>query len=74
MLAEIWQWTPLMFLLVLTGLMNLPENQVRAAYVLGASRTRIFFRIMLPLLMPVIVSRYSCAASKLSRSLIQSTF
>jgi multiple sugar transport system permease protein len=55
MLAEIWQWTPLMFLLVLTGLMNLPENQVRAAYVLGASRTQIFFRIMLPLLMPVIV-------------------
>ena len=42
MLAEIWQWTPLMFLLVLTGLMNLPENQVRAAYVLGASRTQIF--------------------------------
>ena len=55
MLAEIWQWTPLMFLLILTGLMNLPENQIRAAYVLGASRRRIFFRIMLPLLMPVIV-------------------
>jgi multiple sugar transport system permease protein len=42
-------------LLILTGLMNLPENQIRAAYVLGASRRRIFFRIMLPLLMPVIV-------------------
>jgi multiple sugar transport system permease protein len=55
MLAEIWQWTPLMFLLVLTGLMNLPENQVRAAYVLGASRMQIFFRVMLPLLTPVIV-------------------
>ena len=55
MLAEIWQWTPLMFLLVLTGLMNLPENQVRAAYVLGASRMQIFFRIMLPLLTPVII-------------------
>ena len=55
MLTEIWQWTPLMFLLVLTGLMNLPENQIRAATVLGASRTRIFFRIMLPLLTPVVV-------------------
>jgi multiple sugar transport system permease protein len=54
-LAEIWQWTPLMFLLVLTGLMNLPENQIRAAYVLGASRTRIFLRVMLPLLTPVII-------------------
>jgi multiple sugar transport system permease protein len=54
MLAEIWQWTPLMFLLVLTGFMNLPRNQVRAAIVLGASPARIFFRIMLPLLTPVI--------------------
>lgn len=54
MLAEIWQWTPLMFLLVLTGLMNLPENQVRAAIVLGASPVRIFFRVMLPLMTPII--------------------
>jgi multiple sugar transport system permease protein len=55
MLAEIWQWTPLMFMLVLTGFMNLPENQVRVAAALGASPVRIFFRVMLPLLMPVIV-------------------
>ena len=54
MLAEIWQWTPLMFLLVLTGLMNLPENQIHAAIGLGAGPTRIFFRIMFPLLLPVI--------------------
>lgn len=55
MLAEIWQWTPLMFLLVLTGLMNLPENQIRAAVGLGAGPARIFFRVMLPLLVPVIL-------------------
>ena len=54
MMAEVWQWTPLMFLLVLTGLMNLPQNQVRAAIVLGASPVRIFFKVMLPLLTPVI--------------------
>jgi multiple sugar transport system permease protein len=53
--CEVWQWTPLMFLLLLTGLMNLPQNQVRAAQALGASPVRIFFRIMLPLLMPVIL-------------------
>ena len=55
MLSEIWQWTPLMFLLVLTGFMNLPENQVRAAMALGASPTRILFKIMLPLLLPIMV-------------------
>lgn len=54
MLCEIWQWTPLMFLMVLTGLMSLPQNQVRAAIALGASPARIFRRVMLPLLMPVI--------------------
>jgi len=53
MLCEIWQWTPLMFLMVLTGLMSLPQNQIRAAVLLGASPARIFFRIMLPLLLPV---------------------
>jgi multiple sugar transport system permease protein len=55
MLTEIWQWTPLMFLLILTGLMGLPQNQIRAAAILGASPVRIFFRIMLPLLTPVIL-------------------
>jgi multiple sugar transport system permease protein len=55
MLAEIWQWTPFMFLIVLTGTMNLPQNQLRAAAILGASRVRIFFRIMLPMLVPVIL-------------------
>ncbi len=54
MMAEIWQWTPLMFLLMLTGLMNLPENQIRAAISLGASPARIFFKVMFPLLLPVI--------------------
>lgn len=54
MLAEIWQWTPLMFLLMLTGLLALPQNQIRAATMLGASPARIFIRIMLPLLAPVI--------------------
>lgn len=54
MLCEIWQWTPLMFLMVLTGLLSLPQNQIRAAVALGASPARIFRRIMLPLLAPVI--------------------
>jgi multiple sugar transport system permease protein len=54
-LAEIWQWTPLMFLLVLSGLTNLPRNQVRAAVALGASPARLLFRVMLPLAAPVFV-------------------
>lgn len=54
MLCEVWQWMPLMFLMVLTGLMNLPHNQIKAATALGASPVRIFRKILLPLLMPTI--------------------
>ena len=45
-LAEVWQWTPLMFLLVLTGFLNVPHNQWRAALSLGATPARAFFRIV----------------------------
>jgi multiple sugar transport system permease protein len=54
-LTEVWQWTPLMFLLVLAGLTNLPRNQLRAAISLGASPLRILLKIMLPLAAPVLV-------------------
>jgi multiple sugar transport system permease protein len=53
--AEIWQWTPLMFLLVLAGLTSVPQNQVRAALALGASPARILRRVMLPLAAPVMI-------------------
>lgn len=53
-LAEIWQWTPFMFLLILTGMLSIPENQLKAARALGASRLRVFLKIRLPLLVPVI--------------------
>jgi multiple sugar transport system permease protein len=35
--------------------MSLPQNQIRAAMMLGASPTRIFFSLVLPLLTPVLV-------------------
>jgi multiple sugar transport system permease protein len=54
-LAEVWQWTPLMFLLVLTGFLNVPRNQWRAALALGASPARAFFRVVLPLSLPVLL-------------------
>ena len=43
-----------MFLLLLTGLLAIPENQLKAAAALGASPARTFFKIVLPLLTPVI--------------------
>jgi multiple sugar transport system permease protein len=55
MLAEIWQWYPLMFLIMMAGLRGLPPNQLRAAEVLGASAWQTFWRIKIPQLVPIIL-------------------
>ncbi|MFQ3568302.1 MAG: sugar ABC transporter permease [Aggregatilineales bacterium] len=53
--ADIWQWTPLMFLILLSGLVALPEDQMRAATMLGASWWQKFRWLTLPMLRPVII-------------------
>jgi multiple sugar transport system permease protein len=55
MLADIWQWTPLMFLILLSGLMSLPEDQLNAATILGFSKWQRFRMIILPLMKPVFI-------------------
>jgi multiple sugar transport system permease protein len=54
-IAEVWQWTPLMFLILLSGLMGMPEDQMRAATMLGASFWQKFRYLMLPMLTPIII-------------------
>ena len=53
--ADIWQWTPLMFLVLLAGLVGVPEDQQQAATLLGASWTRRFFTIVLPRMKAIII-------------------
>lgn len=55
MLADIWQWTPLMFLILLAGLVGVPEDQMRAATLLGASWWQRFRTIVLPKMKTIIV-------------------
>jgi multiple sugar transport system permease protein len=54
-LADVWQWTSLTFLIFLAGFSALPQELIKAAQVMGASRWQIFWRVQLPLLKPVIV-------------------
>ncbi len=49
-LVEIWQWAPLSFLILLAGLQSIPQEMYEAAKVDGATRSRIFWHITLPLL------------------------
>ncbi|MEM2494942.1 MAG: sugar ABC transporter permease [Nitrososphaerota archaeon] len=54
-LADVWQWTPLMFLILYSGLIAVPERLIEAAKVLGASEAQILRRIRLPLIKPLII-------------------
>jgi len=51
--AEVWQWTPFMFLLLLAALGNVDRSQLEAAAIDGASWWRTFSRIVLPAIAPV---------------------
>ncbi len=52
--ADVWQWTPMMFLILLAGLIGVPEDQIKAARLLGASWGQILWRISLPRIKGVI--------------------
>ena len=54
LLAEIWQWTPFMVLIMLAGLRSLPREPYEAAAIDGASNTQAFFRLTLPMMSKVI--------------------
>jgi multiple sugar transport system permease protein len=51
---DVWEWTPLMFLILLAGLQSLPVEPFEAAKVDGAGSWRIFIDQTLPMLRPVL--------------------
>jgi multiple sugar transport system permease protein len=55
MVADIWQWTPLMFLILLAGLVGVPDDQLKAATLLGASWGQRFVTIMLPRIKTIVI-------------------
>jgi multiple sugar transport system permease protein len=55
MVVDIWQWTPLMFLILLSGLVSLPEDQMNQARILGASFSHRFRYLVLPMMKPIIL-------------------
>ena len=55
MIADIWQWTPLMFLIFLSGLVALPEDQMNAARILGAGFFPQFTRLIIPMMRPILL-------------------
>ncbi|MFC9609133.1 carbohydrate ABC transporter permease [Streptomyces niveus] len=56
MLIDVWQWTPMMTLLLLAGLTTLPQEPEEAALVDGASAWQRFRYVILPMLGPTLAT------------------
>lgn len=54
-IADIWQWTPFIFILSLAALQSLPKSAIEAARIDGATGWQQIWHIKLPLMMPVLI-------------------
>ena len=54
-LVDVWEWTPLMTLILLAGLKALPPDMLEAAVADGATALQRFRLVILPLLLPAVL-------------------
>lgn len=54
-IADVWQWTPFIFILSLAALQSLPRSAIEAAKIDGATSWQQIIHIKLPLMMPVLI-------------------
>ncbi len=54
-IADIWQWTPFIFILSLAALQSMPRSAMEAARIDGATDFQTVLYIKLPLMLPVLV-------------------
>ncbi len=54
-LVDVWQWTPLITLITLAGLKRVPQDQLEANMVDGATPFRNFISVTMPNLYPVLL-------------------
>jgi multiple sugar transport system permease protein len=52
-IADVWQWTPFMFVILLAGLTSIPPNLYEAAEIDGVGSWQVFRRITVPFLGPM---------------------
>lgn len=54
-IADIWQWTPFIFILSLAALQSLPDSAIEASRIDGASTWQQIIYIKIPMMMPVLI-------------------
>jgi len=52
--TDVWQWTPFLFIIFVAGLQGQDKEVEEAARLDGASWTKLFFNITLPMMRPII--------------------
>lgn len=55
-IVDVWQWTPMITLIVLAGLAGLSEEPFEAARVDGATQSQLLRYVTIPMVMPVILT------------------
>ena len=55
LIADVWQWTPFMFVILLAGLAAIPPHLYEVAELDGLSTRMTFLYVTLPQLMPIIL-------------------
>lgn len=55
MLADVWQWTPFVALILMAALQALPNEPIEAALIDGASRWQLLHYVILPMIRPAIM-------------------
>ncbi len=55
MVADIWEWTPFMILIMLAALQSVPIEPLEAGLVDGASRLQLFRYVVIPTIQPAMV-------------------
>jgi multiple sugar transport system permease protein len=54
-IADVWQWTPFIFILSLAALQSLPQSALEASRIDGATGWQQIWYIKLPLMLPVLI-------------------
>ncbi|MCB1490391.1 MAG: sugar ABC transporter permease [Rhodobiaceae bacterium] len=54
-LADVWQWTPFMFVILLAGLTSVPAHVYEAAELDGVGRWQVFWHITVPYIAPMMM-------------------
>jgi len=55
-IVDVWQWTPMIALIVMAGLSGISEEPYESAMVDGANYWQTLFKITLPMIMPTILT------------------